>query len=214
MSGAPEEAADVLDRVTWPVTTDRLTIRRLRPADTEALWAYRRLEVVDRWLTDRPRDLAAWRSSLAEPARARTTLVVERDGHVVGDLYVAVEDGWAQRDIEEQPRLAQAEIGWVLDPAAQGLGYATEAVRALLRLCFTELGLRRVTASAFADNAPSWRLMERVGMRREAYGVADSLHRDLGWLDGVTYALLADEWACRGPQERPRTTAERAPGAD
>jgi RimJ/RimL family protein N-acetyltransferase len=36
--------------------------------------------------------------------------------------------------------------------------------------------------------------MERVGMRREQYTVRDSLHRSDGWLDGMCYALLADEW--------------------
>jgi RimJ/RimL family protein N-acetyltransferase len=36
--------------------------------------------------------------------------------------------------------------------------------------------------------------MEKLGMRQESHGVRDSLHRDLGWVDGVVYALLADEW--------------------
>ena len=49
----------------------------------------------------------------------------------------------------------------------------------------------------FADNVPSWRLMERLGMRREEYAVRDSLHRSGEWLDGMTYALLADEWRSR-----------------
>lgn len=31
-------------------------------------------------------------------------------------------------------------------------------------------------------------------MRRELHGVRDSLHRDLGWVDTLGYALLADEW--------------------
>ncbi|RII87839.1 N-acetyltransferase, partial [Clavibacter michiganensis] len=79
-----------------------------------------------------------------------------------------------------------------------GRGLATEAVRAALRIAFEGLGVRRVVASAFADNGPSLRLAERVGMRRESYAVADSLHRDLGWIDGVGYALLAEEWAARG----------------
>jgi RimJ/RimL family protein N-acetyltransferase len=52
-----------------------------------------------------------------------------------------------------------------------------------------------VFATTFADNTGSWQLMERVGMRREAHTVRDALHRERGWLDGYTYALLADEWA-------------------
>ena len=74
-------------------------------------------------------------------------------------------------------------------------------MRELLRLCFTELGLRRVTANCFADNVASWRLMERVGMRREVSAVRESLHRSGAWLDSMGYALLAEEW--RGATETP-----------
>ena len=93
----------------------------------------------------------------------------------------------------------QAEIGWIIDPEHAGQGYATEAARELLRICFEDLRLRRVVAVSFADNTRSWRLMERLGMRREQYGVRDSLHRSRGWLDTVRYALLADEWRARQP---------------
>ncbi len=79
------------------------------------------------------------------------------------------EDAWSQREVIDQARGAQAELGWVLDPAYTGSGYATEAVRELLRYCFEDLGVRRVTANCFLDNDASWRLMERVGMRRELH---------------------------------------------
>jgi RimJ/RimL family protein N-acetyltransferase len=82
----------------------------------------------------------------------------------------------------------------VFDPAFGGKGYATEAVRALIDLCFGPLRLRRLHADCFAANEPSWRLMERIGMRREQHTVRESLHRAKGWLDGLSYALLAEEW--------------------
>jgi RimJ/RimL family protein N-acetyltransferase len=40
--------------------------------------------------------------------------------------------------------------------------------------------------------------MEKLGMRREALHRQESLHRDLGWVDGVTYAVLRDEWRSAG----------------
>ena len=57
-----------------------------------------------------------------------------------------------------------------------------------------ELGLRRVTGACFADNIASSRVMEKCGMRREQHGVRDSWHAELGWIDGYTYAILAEEW--------------------
>ncbi len=81
----------------------------------------------------------------------------------------------------------------MLDPAHTGHGYATEAVRELIRYGVEELGVRRVVASCFLDNTASWRLMERLGMRREVHAVRDALHRSGRWLDTVGYALLAEE---------------------
>jgi RimJ/RimL family protein N-acetyltransferase len=193
MADTTDVRPDALDRVAWPVTTPRLVLRRARREDADSLFAYRSLPAVDRWLTQRFTDAEEWREHHADPGRLATTLVVELDGEVVGDHYLAVRDGWGQRDVVDRPRPDEAEIGWALSPSHQGRGYATEAVQGLLRVCFEDLGLRRVVANAFLANEPSWRLMERVGMRREGVGVRDSLHRDLGWVDGVTYALLAEE---------------------
>jgi len=129
-----------------------------------------------------------------DPASLAKTLIVELEGEVIGDLMLAVEDAWAQTEIAQQAQGALADLGWVLHPDHAGHGYATEAVRELIRLCFEDLGLRRVTANCFADNTASWRLMERVGMRRETYAVKESLHRSGEWLDTMGYGLLAEEW--------------------
>ena len=182
------------ERVRWPVRTERLLLRPAEPADAGATYLVRRQEEVSRWLTAWEPDEAAYAERFRAPERLATTLVVELDGRVVGDLMLRVEDAWSQAEVVEQARGVQAELGWVLDPAHAGHGYATEAVAALVRVCFEDLGLRRVTASCFADNAASWRLMERLGMRREAHTVQESLHRDGRWLDGLGYALLAEEW--------------------
>jgi hypothetical protein len=104
-----------------------------------------------------------------------------------------IQDGWAQAEVAEQARATRADLGWVLHPDHTGHGYATEAVHALMKVAFGDLELRRVTASCFADNEASWRLMERLGMSRETYAVAESLHRSGRWLDSMVYVLLAEE---------------------
>ena len=187
-----------LSDLSWPVRTERLSLRLGTPADVEPTWRFRRLPEVTEWLTAAG-DLEDHRARFLDPDRLAGTLVVEHEGTVVGDLMLKVEDAWAQAEVAERARGVQAELGWSLDPAYGGRGLASEAVRALFGIAFDDLGLRRVTANCFADNAASWRLMERVGMRREVHAVAESLHRSRGWLDGLGYALLADDWrAARG----------------
>jgi RimJ/RimL family protein N-acetyltransferase len=197
-AGTQQQAGDeVVDSplaaVDWPARTARLLLRPATPDDAEATWSYCKLGTVTQWLTSAP-TYEEYREVFSRPARLAKILVVELEGVVIGDLMLVVEDAWAQVEVADQARGVQAELGWVFSPDYAGQGYATEAVRELIRICFTDLGLRRVMANCFAANEASWRLMERVGMRRELYAVRDSLHRSEGWLDGIGYALLADEW--------------------
>jgi RimJ/RimL family protein N-acetyltransferase len=182
-----------------PLHTERLTLRPATVDDTDPTWTFRRLESVNEWLTGCPADLDGYRKLFSEPARLATTVVIAL-GHdaaapIIGDFMLRRDDAWAQLDVADQARDMQAELGWVLDPAHTGHGYATEAVRELLRYCFQDLGVRRVTANCFLDNDTSWRLMERVGMRRELHAIRDSLHKSGRWLDTVGYAMLEDEWS-------------------
>jgi RimJ/RimL family protein N-acetyltransferase/predicted kinase len=193
---APKAPTSAL--VPWPVWTDRLSVRPATEADVEATWRFRRLPEVGEWITRAPTSRDDYEEQFLDPERLAKTLVVELDGEVIGDLMLAINDAWAQAEVEAQAKGVQAELGWVLDPAYAGRGYATEAVEALIRLCFERFGLRRVTANCFADNTASSRMMERLGMRLEVRTKQDSLHRSGRWLDGLGYALLADEWRARG----------------
>jgi RimJ/RimL family protein N-acetyltransferase len=182
------------------LTTERLRLRPATVDDVDATWTFRQLETVNEWLTGCPPDLDGYRALFTDPERLATTVVVELlDGAVIGDFMLRREDAWAQLEVTDRAAGTQAELGWVLDPGYSAHGYATEAVRALLSYCFATLGVRRVVANCFLDNDASWRLMERVGMRRETHAVRDSLHRSGRWLDSVVYALLADEWDPTGP---------------
>lgn len=186
------------ESVTWPRRTERLSLRPAVSADLEAMWQVRRQESVGRWMGAESRELGAFVAEADEVGRLRTTLVVELAGVHIGDLMLRIEDAWGQVEVRDQAEGVQAELGWCLDPAYEGQGYATEAVGELIRIGFEDVGLRRLIALCFAANVSSWRLMERVGMRREAYNVKDSLHRSGEWMDGLVYALLAEEWRSGG----------------
>lgn len=190
---------DAIAKIAWPINTERLMLRRLKAGDLLDTWRYRQLPEVAQWITSGPTELADYERLYFEEGRMERDVAVllrQEDGQdvLIGTVMVKINDAWGQSEVVEQARQTQAELGWSFDPQYSGRGYATEAVRAVIGLCFNQLGLRRLTAECFAANEPSWKLMERLGMRREAYTKADGLHRNGEWMDGMSYAILAQEW--------------------
>ena len=129
------------------------------------------------------------------PKLRRTAL--EREGDSINIAAVAAATGELVGDLSlfwtsEEHR--QGEVGYLLDPAQQGRGYATEAAGALLAVGFDAAGFHRVAARLDARNTASARVCERLGMRREAHLVQNERIKG-EWTDEVVYAMLASEWA-------------------
>jgi RimJ/RimL family protein N-acetyltransferase len=185
------DAASPLDAIEWPLHTERLMLRRAVADDAPAIYAYRQMPAVSQWLTHMWTDPDAWRSTWER--WVGNSIVATLDQHLIGDLRVAVGDAPAQFEVRAQAARTEGVLMWAFHPAFHGRGYATEALRELIRICFSGLALRRLTAICFAENQPSWRLMERVGMRRECHTVRSTLHRDGSWRDDLTYAILAPD---------------------
>lgn len=183
-------------RVAWPRAAGPLVLRPPTSEDLDEVLVWRNRPEVIRWLlrttVDPEAFRRAWLDSVEDPDQH--TAVAVLDGRVVGTGSLDVRDGMGQFDGDDW-RGAEGVLGYTVDPAQAGRGYATEIARALVDLAFSELGLHRVTAGCFADNVGSWRVMEKLGMRREQHGVRDSWHAELGWIDGYTYGILAEEWA-------------------
>jgi RimJ/RimL family protein N-acetyltransferase len=91
----------------------------------------------------------------------------------------------------------QATMGFTLAHGFHGKGFAMEATGTLLNHAFDELDLHRVRADTDPQNKPAWRLLERLGMRREAH-LKQSLWFKGQWTDEYLYAILKPEWLnCR-----------------
>lgn len=179
----------------WPVRTERLTLRPLTEADIDAMFGYRSRPEVYEWIGRAYTDPAAFgarmRQLLTDPDLLN--LAIELDGTLIGDCFLKLEDAWTQDDLPAAKR-SQAQFGYAIAPAYAGRGYATEVSRELIRIGFTELGVRRLTAGCFAANTASRRVLEKAGLRLEALTRKECLHRDHGWLDGCLFAVLAEDW--------------------
>jgi len=182
-------------RVAWPRPAGPLVLRPPTSDDLDQVLAWRNRPEVTRWLlrttVDPEAFRTAWLDSVEDPDQHTAVAVLH--GIVVGTGSLDVRDGMGQFHGDAW-RGAEGLLGYLIDPVHAGNGYATDIARTLLDLAFTELGLHRVTAGCFADNVASWRVMEKLGMRREQHGVRDSWHAELGWIDGYTYGILAEEW--------------------
>ncbi|MCL2867538.1 MAG: GNAT family N-acetyltransferase, partial [Clostridia bacterium] len=91
----------------------------------------------------------------------------------------------------------EAEIGWIVHRDYWKQGYGTEMGKALLGQGFAELNLHRITAHCDAENAASFRVMDKIGMRREGLFVEGrQAHKQSNkkYGDELSYAILKDEW--------------------
>jgi RimJ/RimL family protein N-acetyltransferase len=113
--------------------------------------------------------------------------VLTSEAKVIGDCQLTI------NSVEDR----QGEIGFAFNPAFSGRGLATKVVTAAIRFDFARLNLHRIVASVDVRNEKSWRLMERVGMRREAHFLHDA-HAKHEWTDDFVYAILESELAPPG----------------
>lgn len=174
------------------LSTPRLMLRRLQPDDGAALCAYRSLPEVARyqsWESYGPDDAARLIDGQrgAEPGVPGTWFqlaIVEREsGQLIGDCGLHC---W-----HSDPR--QMELGITLAPSHQGLGYASEALGAVLAFVFGTLNMHRISAVTAAENHAAAALFRRAGFRQEAHFIEHRWYKGY-WDSEFVFGLLKREW--------------------
>jgi len=173
-------------------------LRALWAGDAPTLVGYRNDPSVARFQDwPLPFDLETATSFIAEQSGVTgpragdwVQLGIECDRELIGDVAVGL-DGTGKL----------ATIGYTLRSDRQGLGYATEAVGAVIDALLAA-GIHRVSATLDPDNIASAMLLERLGFRYEGRAIGAAFVRG-EWADDDRYAMLADER--RAWQARPRT---------
>jgi RimJ/RimL family protein N-acetyltransferase len=187
-------------RPWYPIETDRLSLRPLTAGDLDEVHAYYSRPEVSRYLYWDVRDREQSREALETYARL-TALEWEGDGLVLAAVWRDVGRVVGQISLEwRSSEDRQGEIGFVFNPDYHGRGLAREAAEAMLRLGFEDLGLHRICGRCDARNLASARLMDRLGMRREAHLVENEFVKG-EWTDELVYAVLEQEWSAGRPAD-------------
>jgi ribosomal-protein-alanine N-acetyltransferase len=176
----------------YPLRTARLVLRDFRESDFVDVHAYGSDPEVARYMPWGPNTPDQTREFLGRAETQRNAsprldfgLAIERlaGGDVIGSIGLHLRD---------EPNRT-GEIGYCLHRTHWRAGLATEAARALIDVSFRALDLHRVFATCDVRNTASFRVMEKLGMRREAYFRKDRQIKD-EWRDTYLYAVLAEEW--------------------
>lgn len=172
--------------------TDRLVLRPFMATDTSDLYEYLGDEKVVRF---EPYSTFSYEECKTE-AECRShndsfyAVVLKTSGKVIGNVYF---------NKVHPEHVESYELGYVFNRHYSGKGYATEAAAKVVDYAFRILGAHRIAAYCNTENVPSWRLLERLGMRREATRLKNMFfdrdeHGQPIWFDSYQYALLAEEY--------------------
>ncbi|GAA0125102.1 GNAT family protein [Clostridium sp. CTA-19] len=169
--------------------SERLVLRRFREDDWKDIHEYLSDEKVVRFEPYNPfseeesKEEAIYRTK----DEAFIAVCLKESGKVIGNLYFSKQD------------YGTYELGYVFNAHYWHQGYATESANTLISYAFEKLNVRRIIAMCNPENKPSWKLLERVNMRREGHYHQNiyfktNVDNQPIWQDTYEYAILKSEW--------------------
>lgn len=166
------------------IETENLIIRNFELKDKDDLCEYMLQRVNEEFegYPDFTADKAENEINYRSKSEEFFAIELKQNHKVIGNIY------FGKRDFEAR------ELGYVLNNGYLHKGIGTEACRAFLDNAFSN-GVRRVYAECSPDNTASWKLMEKLGLAREAHFKKNvSFHNDengkpIYW-DTYVYAKL------------------------
>ncbi|MFI5415689.1 MAG: GNAT family N-acetyltransferase [Candidatus Lutacidiplasmatales archaeon] len=182
-----------------PLTGPKLLLRPPTPEDLPTLYAwYLDPELVspfDRYSMDSFDDLArSVREAPDDPASLAPRFVLEPHG---GGPIVGCVGHYSAH-----PVLTLVDVWYLVGaPRARGAGFGSEAVGLLVDHLFRTTAVERVGATTDVANAASYKLLERLGFRREGT-YRSALFHHAAWHDVAVYGITRTEWMTRATPPR------------
>ncbi|MGD9143114.1 MAG: GNAT family N-acetyltransferase [Dehalococcoidia bacterium] len=174
------------------LTTERLIIRQFREDDYQDLYEYLSLNETYRFEPGEPVSPDEAKNICKDRAKGTEfwAATLKENEKLIGHVSF----------IRTEPELLFTwEIGFIFNPAFQNKGYATEASRALIDYAFSQLSAHRVVGFCSTENIPSWKVLEKCGMRREGMLRQNVFfHNDENgnpvWFDSYAYGIIAEDF--------------------
>ena len=176
--------------ITLPLETARLTIRDFQADDLDAIHAYAADPLVTRYMFYGPRtfeDTRAYLERMLASQREEPRMVWELGVNQTADQRLV---GACDLTLEN---MDEADLGFIFARNVWGMGYATEAARAMVRVGFEQLGIRRIFSTCDAANVASARVLEKAGLRREAT-LENHKFAKGQWWTSLLYGVSLEEW--------------------
>lgn len=173
--------------------TDRLLLRKFTIDDYEDLYEYLsnsevvQYEPYDVYTIEECSEEVKFRSE--DENQRFWAVCLKENKKVIGHVYF---------NKEEPMEFKTWELGYVFNPKFYGQGYATEACKRILKYGFEEKNAHRIVAEVNVKNESSWKLLERLSMRREGHMLQNvffktTLDGKSIWNDSYRYGILYEE---------------------
>jgi RimJ/RimL family protein N-acetyltransferase len=183
--------------IILPLRTPRLTLRDFVPDDFDAIHGYASDPDVTRFMFHGVRSEADTRDYLDRMIASQ-----QQNPRLIWELAVVLTSvnrliGACDLTCETE---IEGDLGFIFSQDAWGMGYATEAARAMVRVGFEQLGLTRIVATCDVANSASVHVLEKAGLNRTA--TLDRHKHALGkWWTSFFYELRRDTWpGTHGPR--------------
>ena len=172
------------------IETDRLLIRKFKVSDYNDLYEYLSDPVTYVFEPGSPVTLGEAKVLARQRSKGNdfSAVVLKQNNKMIGHLYL--------EHLEPKERLTW-ELGYIFNPAYQRKGYASKASAALTDYAFKNFVVHRIMARCNPDNIASWKLLERIGFKREGYFKKwGFIHRDDNgnpiWTDAYEYSRIEE----------------------
>lgn len=171
--------------------TERLLLRRLTDADTQAMFAIRSNPEIMKYV---PRPIA----QSPQDALDHITMINEKIDRNEGINWAITIIGKPEMigvigHYRIKPENYRAEIGYMIVPGNHGKGFVTEAIAATVAYGFDSMKLNSIEALIDPANAASARVLEKNNFVKEAHLRENEFFEDR-FLDTVIYSLLASDY--------------------